>query len=150
MYALSYLINNSFCLPLTLQYGSFFYISSDGRYIKGPAYVLMALMSYGYLLVIGVKALAGMFRKSNFARRRASFVVCPLIAGLIQSFHTGLSILCMGCTVALVQVFINIQQSRITIDPLTQINNRSRLLQHLDKALYQAKAAGKQSRANLH
>ena len=178
MYALSYLINNSFCLPLTLQYGFFFYISSDGRYIKGPAYVLMALMSYGYLLVIGVKALAGMFRKSNFARRRAysavaSFVVCPLIAGLIQSFHTGLSILCMGCTVALVQVFINIQQSRITIDPLTQINNRSRLLQHLDKALarqkgspehtsipaliqaadkalYQAKAAGKQSRANLH
>ena len=56
----------------------------------------------------------------------------------------------MGCTVALVQVFINIQQSQITIDPLTQINNRSRLLQHLDKALYQAKAAGKQSRANLH
>lgn len=49
MYALSYLINNSFCLPLTLQYGFFFYISSDGRYIKGPAYVLMALMSYGHL-----------------------------------------------------------------------------------------------------
>ena len=47
------------CLPLTLQYGFFFYISSDGRYIKGPAYVLMALMSYGYLLVIGVKALRG-------------------------------------------------------------------------------------------
>ena len=134
------------CLPLTLQYGFFFYISSDGRYIKGPAYVLMALMSYGYLLVIGVKALAGMFRKSNFARRSAysavaSFVVCPLIAGLIQSFHTGLSILCMGCTVALVQVFINIQQSRITIDPLTQINNRSRLLQHLDKALARQKGS---------
>ncbi len=72
MYALSYLINNSFCLPLTLQYGFFFYISSDGRYIKGPAYVLMALMSYGYLLVIGVKALAGVFRKSDFARRRAA------------------------------------------------------------------------------
>lgn len=134
------------CLPLTLQYGFFFYISSDGRYIKGPAYVLMALMSYGYFLVIGVKALAGMFRKSNFARRHAysavaSFVVCPLIAGLIQSFHTGLSILCMGCTVALVQVFINIQQSRITIDPLTQINNRSRLLQHLDKALARQKGS---------
>lgn len=128
------------CLPLTLKYGFFFYISADCRYTKGPAYALMALLSYGYLLVIGVKALVGAFRKSNFARRRsyatvASFVVCPLIAGLIQTFHTGISILCMGCTVALVQVFINIQQSRVTIDPLTQINNRSRLLQHLDKAL---------------
>ena len=128
------------CLPLTLKYRFFFYISEDGRYTKGPAYLLMAFLCYGYLIVIGVRALAGMFMKRNFAWRRAyatvaSFVVCPLIAGIIQTFHTGISILCMGCTVALVQMFINVQQSRITIDTLTQINNRSRLLQYLDKAI---------------
>ena len=133
------------CLPLTLKFRFFFHIDADGRYTKGPCYFLMVLLCYGYLAVIGVRAVVGLLQKRNFVKRGAyasvaSFVVCPLVAGAIQTFHVGISILCMGCTVALVQMFINIQQSRITIDPLTQINNRSRLLQYLDKAIAHQKS----------
>lgn len=136
MYALSYLINNSFCL------------------------LIMAIIFVCHLRSPDTRQSTGLFRAMVIGMM--AFTVLDMLCGLQEngairpvgvwkySFHTGLSILCMGCTVALVQVFINIQQSRITIDPLTQINNRSRLLQHLDKALCQAKAAGKQSRANLH
>ena len=62
MYALSYLINNSFCLLIM----AFIFVC----HLRGPD----TRQSTGLFraMVIGVKALAGVFRKSNFARRRAA------------------------------------------------------------------------------
>ena len=145
-----------FSLPLLIQlvtiplslYGKFyFYIDAQGRYTKGPLYPLLLVLCYGYLVVIGVRSLYALFQKSNYAHRSgylsiASLVVFPLITGVIQALYTGISIACMGATLACVQVFVNLQQAQITIDPLTQINNRSKMLHYLDKCINRQKSGG--------
>lgn len=122
---------------LTLKYRFFFYIDDAGNYIKGPLYFLMLLMAYSFLIAICTKCLSLYFNKKYFLKRdilltMSSFVVFPLLAGLIQAFHTGVSIVCLGGTIAIVQVFTKMQNKRITIDTLTQINNRTKLMQYLD------------------
>lgn len=122
---------------LTLKYRFFFYIDDAGNYIKGPLYFLMLLMAYSFLIAICIKNLSLYFNRKYYLKRdilltMSSFVVFPLLAGAIQAFHTGVSIVCLGGTIAIVQVFTKMQNKRITIDTLTQINNRTKLMQYLD------------------
>ena len=126
--------------PLSLRYHFFFYIDKAGNYVKGPLYAEMLLLNYGYIIAIGVKALYMAPQKKYYVIRSqlltlSSFVVFPLIAGVMQARYTGISIICLGGTMAMVQVFINIQKSKITRDALTETNNRTVMLQHLDKCI---------------
>ena len=123
---------------LTLKFRFFFYI--NGEYIKGPYYFLVLLFVYGYLLLIGIKNFILYFNKKYYLKKEillslSSFVIFPLIFGIIQAFHTGISIICLGTTISLVQVFISMQNKRITIDSLTKLNNRDKLMQHLDSKI---------------
>ena len=134
-------------IPLSLYGKFYFYIDRLGRYTKGPLYPLLLALCYSYLMVIGVRSMYAVFRKANYAHRSeylsiASLVVFPLITGVIQALNTGISIACMGATLACVQVFVNLQQAQITIDPLTQINNRTKMLHYLDKCISRQKSGG--------
>ena len=134
-------------IPLSLYGKFYFYIDRLGRYTKGPLYPLLLVLCYSYLMVIGVRSMYAVFQKANYAHRSeylsiASLVVFPLITGVIQALYTGISIACMGATLACVQVFVNLQQAQITIDPLTQINNRTKMLHYLDKCISRQKSGG--------
>lgn len=125
---------------LTLKFRFFFYIDINGEYIKGPYYFLVLLFVYGYLLLIGIKNFILYFNKKYYLKKEillslSSFVIFPLIFGIIQAFHTGISIICLGTTISIVQVFISMQNKRITIDSLTKLNNRDKLMQHLDSKI---------------
>lgn len=130
---------------LTLKFKFFFYIDQDNNYTKGPLYFPMLFLVYGHMIAIGVKALILLPRKKYYVLRPkmitlCSFVVFPLLAGAVQAFFNGISIISMGCTIAAVQVFINIQKTRITIDPLTELSNRTKMMQQLEKSMTQARA----------
>lgn len=123
--------------PLTLWTKFFFYIDENGMYQKGAFYFPMLVACYGYIIAIGIKGLIMLPQKKYYALRSkimttCSFVIFPLVAGAIQAFHTGVSIICFGATIAMIQVYISIQDSRITVDNLTQISNRTKLIQYLD------------------
>ena len=62
MYALSYLINNSFCLLIM----AIIFVC----HLRGPDTRQSTGLFRG--MVIGMMALVGVFQKSNFARRRAA------------------------------------------------------------------------------
>ena len=132
--------------PFTLKWKFFFYIDDEGNYIKGPWYVGMLLLTYGYIIAIGLKALYMLPQKKYYVIRSqiltlSSFVIFSLAAGVLQACFTGISIICLGGTMAMVQVFINIQRSKITRDALTETNNRTVMLQHLDKCIARQKTA---------
>ena len=121
---------------VSLKLKFFFYIDESGRYIKGELYPFMLLMAYGYIILIGIKAILLVTKKEYYVKREkliilSSFVIFPLAAGVIQAFNTGISIICFGGTIAMVQVYIRLQETKITIDELTQVNNRTKLIQHL-------------------
>lgn len=122
---------------LTLKYKFFFYIDSEGNYIKGPFYVPMLLGAYSYILAVGIDTMHLLRKKQYYTQRKkiallASLVVFPLLAGTAQAMFTGVSLICFGATIAMVQVFISLQETRITLDPLTHINNRTRMMQVLE------------------
>lgn len=126
--------------PFTLKFHFFFYIDQTCNYIKGPLYPYMLFLAYSYIIAIAVKASINFNKKSYYSKKKqiialSSFVLFPLVAGLIQSFFTGISIIAAGGTIAIIQVYINLQSTRITIDGLTQINNRTKLTQYLASIL---------------
>lgn len=134
-------------LPFTLWGKYYFYIDEHSRYVRGSQYPILLVLCYGYLVVIGIHSLQKLLNKENYAHRSeywaiASFVVFPLLSGALQTVYTGISIICMGATVACVQIFVSLQQAKITIDPLTQINNRSKMIQHLEKCISHQKSGG--------
>ena len=134
----------------TLEGKYFFYIDENAHYVKGPYYLLMLAGAYGYIVLIALKSLYHLTQKKNYAQRKkllmmSSFVVFPLIAGVLQAVYTGISIICLGGTIATVQVYISLQESRITLDTLTQINNRSCMMQQLENKMQNRPTHGDKS-----
>ncbi len=121
----------------TLKGKFFFYIDADGLYQKGPYYMLMMPFVYCYIIFIAIHVLWMWPQKRYYALREklkmvSSFVVFPVLAGTIQIFTPGISVICFGVTIGVIQAFTGVLETRITIDELTQINNRTKLMQYLE------------------
>lgn len=134
----------------TLKWKFFFYIDADGLYQKGPYYILMMPFVYCYILFIAIRAITMWPQKRYYALRDklkmvSSLVVFPVLAGIIQIFVPGISIICFGLTIGVIQAFTGILETRITIDELTQINNRTKLMQYLESRFEgRGKSSGKE------
>ena len=135
VYALPYL-TMIVLLLISVKNGCIFYIDENNTYQRGNLYFLSTLITYGYLLFSAVRALLKAFDKKNYARKReylvlASFVVFPCIVGIIQYFTPTISMIGMGITLAVTQIYLVSQETLISVDPLTRLNNRNQLLKYL-------------------
>lgn len=134
----------------TLKWKFFFYVDGNGMYQKGPWYSVAIIFVYGYIIMIGIRVIWMLPQKKYYALRGkmfmvSSFVVFPVAAGIIQVFCTGISIVCFGLTISMIQVFTKFLENRITMDALTQINNRTKLLQYLEQHLENRPKAGEKN-----
>lgn len=121
----------------TLKWHFFFYIDSQGIYRKGFLYPVVLPFVYIYIIMLAVRIFTMIPQKKYYAYRSklemmSGVVVFPLIAGLLQVFFTGISIVCFGLTLGIIQVFTAVLTNRITTDELTQVNNRTKLMQYLE------------------
>lgn len=121
----------------TLKWHFFFYIDEAGLYQKGPYYVVIIPFVYIYILIIAFRIVTMFPQKKYYAFRGklemvTGIVVFPLISGIIQAFYTGISIISFGLTLGIIQVFTAFLTDRITMDELTQVNNRTKLVQYLE------------------
>ena len=121
----------------TLKWHFFFYIDQSGIYQKGSFYMILLPFVYIYILLIAFRIIITYPQKKYYAFRGklemvAGVVFFPLIAGILQAFFTGVSIVCFGVTLGIIQVFTAFLTNRITMDELTQINNRTKLMQYLE------------------
>ena len=124
----------------TLKYKYFFYIDEAGLYQKGLWYPVIIVLVYVYVIMIGVRVIWMYPQKRYYALRGqmkmvSSFVVIPLTAGIIQVFYPGISIVCFGITISMMQVFSQFLENKITTDSLTQINNRTKAIQYLENRM---------------
>lgn len=138
-------------LVVTCWNGCIFYIDSSNVYHRGSFYGLYELLAYGYILFTSIKALIKALNKSNYVRRRdylilASFAIFPCILGFIQNFTPTMSMIGMGITLAVVQVYLVSQETLISLDPLTRLNNRNQLLKYLSGKI---KSAGEKGQLYL-
>ncbi len=124
-------------LTLTTPWtGLMFYVDADKQFHYGPLYILQSIILFGYIIFTSGKAFLRAQNKHDYANRSkyltiSSFCVFPLFCGIWQMNFGDSPVLSMGITLALLQVYINLQNEKISIDPLTQLNNRNQLLRYL-------------------
>lgn len=111
-------------------------IDAEGGYHRGSLYAVQFFIVYGYGLVTAAHALVGAFKKENFAVRSqylslTYFAVLPLAFITLQAFAPNVPLTCVGVTVALLWVYLDMQEQKISLDPLTQLNNRTQLAKHV-------------------
>jgi diguanylate cyclase (GGDEF)-like protein len=113
--------------------GWMFRISESGIYLRGPLYVYMAALMIGYLLYASIRIITS--RKSLSKNEFYSLVLFPLpsiIGGLIQMLFFGVAILWLAVSIAILIVFIKLQNVDMYMDHLTGLWNRRKLHQFLD------------------
>lgn len=136
----------------TLKWHFFFYIDEAGLYQKGPYYAVVIPFVYIYVLIIAFRIVTMFPQKKYYAFRGklemvTGVVIFPLLSGIIQTFYTGISIISFGLTLGIIQVFTAFLTDRITMDELTQVNNRTKLVQYLENYI---ESHGSEEETDLH
>lgn len=124
-----------------------FWIDSENIYHRGRLYMVMLLINYGYIVFTALKALwrsAGHMpgrrqtvRREDYAKRQkdktlASFIILPFTTGILQPFFPEIPLFGVGNMLAVLYVYVDFQDQLISIDPLTQLNNRNQLMRGLN------------------
>ena len=110
--------------------GFFFSIDAENIYARSDGIIVHWLISWGYLLVITLITFIQLKKTTNpidksRIRPLLWFVVAPAIAALLQMMFYGLTATQCGITLSLVLIIISEQQSQISNDSLTKLNNRN-------------------------
>lgn len=117
-----------------------FYIDEDGNYLRGKFYFLQWIECYGYMGVTSIKALILAFKKENYSLKSkyitlGVFLIFPAISGPCQLIFTGSPMVSMGVALAIIQAHMNFQEHKISLDPLTQLNNRGEMVKYLSSRI---------------
>ncbi len=116
--------------------GWVFYIDSEGIYHRGDYYLVLTTTCYLYMITTSVKALVKSFMKKHYLERqhyRSLFAFClaPAAAGILQVLFVGSPMVSAGIAFAALQVYMNTTEQVVSVDPMTQLNNRAQLEKHL-------------------
>ncbi len=111
-------------------------INENGFLEYGPLYVLLLCVPFGYLIHSSIKAFLRAYTHNRYYDHSlyiamGLFPLLPIICGLLQSFFITTPIMCYGATGAILFLYLTAIENRISIDPLTHINNRQELHRYL-------------------
>ena len=126
-----------FTTPFTHIY---FYIGADGRIAEGNSYVVMIALAMIYPCAASISSLITALPVKNYADRMLHITHCvaflPTIAGgVLQAIFPHIPIVCFGITLTMLCLYMSSINSYISLDPLTQINNRNQFKKHLANKL---------------
>lgn len=114
----------------SIKTGWFFTIDSSNHYNRGEYLVVHVSLIFLYLLYSFFIAVFTIKKKRAEVNRNKLYAIAalgfmPFFAEIVQIEHPGKSIFCVGATLGLVIVFLEIQKEMISLDPLTRLNNRN-------------------------
>ena len=125
-------INALFCL-VSLFFGWIYTIDDMNVYHRGPLFFIPVILDFG--LVFLVTAYMITFRKklgSHHFLNLMIFPLLPLLGMLIQLFFYHVPIIMNCVALAILIIFLNIQNQNIYTDHLTGIYNRKRLDKYME------------------
>ena len=116
--------------------GLVFYVDDNGRLVNGTFYVILVIVPFAYLIASSVKAFSRFANKDRYVDRNIYFMIgvfpfAPIILGAMQAIYWRVPFLCYGTVAAVYYVYLTTQEDLISIDPLTQTNNRNQLYKYL-------------------
>ncbi len=110
---------------------------ADSHYTRGPMYVVIVLVCFGYIFSTSIKALIKSCKKENYLKKQqlrslASFCIFPAVAGVLQILFVGSPMISAGISFAAFQVYMSTREQLISVDPMTQLNNKKQMENYLD------------------
>ncbi|MCR4903624.1 MAG: GGDEF domain-containing protein [Butyrivibrio sp.] len=113
-----------------------FYVDDKGTLHNGMFYLLLIIVPFGYIIASSMRAFYRASRKDLYANRDVYlsigfFPVAPLILGIAQALLWRIPLLCYGATISILYVYLASLENMISLDPLTQLNNRTQLRKYL-------------------
>ncbi len=116
--------------------GLVFYVDESGTLVNGRFYVLLIIVPFGYMIAASIKAFSRYFNKDRYAERGiylmiAIFPAAPILLGILQAIYWRIPFLCYGGVLAVFYVYTTTIDNLISIDPLTQTNNRNQMYRYL-------------------
>ncbi len=124
------LVNFFFAVPVVASTwgGYIFQVGHDNVYSRGPLFLFYAAGWYT-LLFYSLGAILWNRKKvdRNTCLALIYFVIPPLVASLLQLVIYGVTIMWPALTLSILIVYINIQNSLMTLDYLTGIYNRAQI-----------------------
>lgn len=117
--------------------GWFFYFDAAGAYRRGPLFLLQYVLTFCYVFMAAGISLCRLFSRKVYARREdymlmLSFVVPPIVCSVLQYLLQPLPILSASFVLGFSLVFTSSMQTEISLDALTGINNRRKVLLELE------------------
>ncbi len=124
--------------PFTRWY---FVIDAQNRYVRGPYFFIMAVVSFVYLLLASGICLYDFFKKGWEKDRSINLLLAVLtllniLSAMVQTMFFGVSIIWICTMLGCVSIYINLQNREISTDYLTGLYNRRRLDQYLQRRLH--------------
>lgn len=119
--------------------GWLFRLDENGFYCRGPYFFLQMIVCGLYLMIPSTISFIRIFMKRFYSDRTinmafSSIVVLPLLVMFLQTrYLPGTPSISIGLTISVLIIFVNLQSQRISIDPLTGLNNRNHLNRFLDQ-----------------
>lgn len=122
----------------TLLNGQVFYISEDGTAARGPLYIITVVLSYVYAAIATIRAIIAAIQTSDRQRKAelvtmSLFVIPPAAVGVIDTLVPTMPIVAPAFFFSFLIVFTMLQESQISTDSLTRLNNRRRADRHFDE-----------------
>lgn len=122
-------------------HGWVFYIDPvNNSYHRGKLYLIIITVCFWYIAHTTIKALIKATKKENYLRKHqllslASFAIFPAVAGVLQVLFVGSPMISAGIAFAVLHVYISSREQLISVDPMTQLNNRKQMELFLDSKM---------------
>lgn len=115
-----------------------FYLDEDGRLVQnGQFYNYIIIVAMIYLCSGSILAVINAFKKSNVADRalflaKAAYLIPLIAASVLQVIYQDMPFVCFGLILSMLIMHLAGNESLVSLDTLTQINNRLQLRRHLN------------------
>ena len=115
----------------------FFFIHENNSYRRAHFYLFFVVLSFLYFLITTYKTLK-MIRHGKRMNTKNQYYflliypLFPMIGAIVQSLYFGIAVIWIGSVISILIIYFNVQNTRITIDSLTGIDNRFRFDSYLD------------------
>lgn len=113
----------------SIKTGWFYVVDEYGIYTRGDYWSLQVVVNYCYFLFTTIHALIAAKTEPSPVQRKqyyvlAAFVIAPFLGGLLQLFIGNHPFVAPATSIAMLFIFINLQNTLIRNDSLTGLYNR--------------------------
>ena len=137
LYALPLLVEIGLAL-LSIKTGWYFSVDANNACTHGSWHFIHFIIAYGYVLASFVQPLLKALRENDYARKQeywilTSFVVLPLLGGTVEACYPDWPATGPAVMLSLAWIYVRMQEHQVSVDALTQLNNRWRLRTYLSQ-----------------